>query len=81
MTQVSDGDVVVVDYYNLNNNGFGALYKLPSQPPPGEPAFYPAALGANPPIDQTVGGGFSYPFRMPFTAEGYLLDYAVYPRT
>jgi hypothetical protein len=32
-TQLSSGDVVVEQYYNLNNNGFGALYALPATPP------------------------------------------------
>jgi len=70
MTQLSDGDFVVVDYYNLNNNGFGALFRVPLNPPPGEPRFHSAFLDENPPIDQTIGAGFSYPFRMPFTPRG-----------
>lgn len=70
MTQLSGGDLVVVDYYNLNNNGFGALYRLPLAPPPGTPAFYSAFPDDNPPIDQTVEQGFSYPFKMPFTPWG-----------
>ena len=37
-TQLSNTDLVVVDYYNLNNNGFGALYRMPIAPPPGTPA-------------------------------------------
>ncbi len=70
MTQLSNTDIVVVDSYNLNNNGFGALYRRPLNPPAGEPAFHSAFPSDNPPIDQTVGGGFSYPFRMPFTPRG-----------
>lgn len=70
MTQLSDGDLVVVDYYNLNNNGFGALYRLPPSPPPGLPPFHSAFPDDNPPIAQTVGQGFSYPFTMPFTPRG-----------
>jgi len=70
MTQLSNEDVVVVDYYNLNNNGFGALYRFPVRPPQGTPAFYSAFPQENPSIDQTVGGGFLYPFRMPFTPWG-----------
>lgn len=70
MTQLSSGDLVVVDYYNLNNNGFGALYRMPVAPPPGVPPFYSAFRDENPPIDQTVGAGFSYPFRMSFTPYG-----------
>jgi len=67
-TQLSDGDLVVVDYYNLNNNGFGALFRLPSPPP--YPQFYPAFLSQNPPLNQTVGAGFESPFKMPFTPPG-----------
>lgn len=70
MTQVSSGDLVVVDYYNLNNNGFGALYKMPVSPPSGQAAFASSYVDQNPPIDQTVGGGFSYPFQMSFTPWG-----------
>ena len=44
MTQVSNGDVVVVDYYNLNNNGFGALFRLPLAAPGGGPRYYLATL-------------------------------------
>lgn len=69
MTQLGDGDVVVVDYYNLNNNGFGALYRLPPQPPPG-PAFHDAFGTDAPPIGRTVGAGFRYDFTMPFQPRG-----------
>lgn len=78
MTQLGNEDIVVVDYYNLNNNGFGALYRLPLRPPPGEPPFHSAFPSENPPIDQTVGGGYSYPFRMPFTPKGM---YSITPFT
>ncbi|MFM8410472.1 MAG: hypothetical protein ACKOCT_09360, partial [Alphaproteobacteria bacterium] len=71
-TQLSGGDLVVVDYYNLNNAGFGALFRLPLDPPPGEPRFFPAFLDQNPPIEQTAGAGFPSPFRMPFTPRGFL---------
>jgi hypothetical protein len=78
MTQLSNEDLIVVDYYNLNNNGFGALYRLPLRPPPGEPAFHSAFPDENPAIDQTVGAGFSYPFRMAFTPRGL---YSITPFT
>ena len=78
MTQLSDQDVVVVDYYNLNNNGFGALYRLPIQPPAGEPPFFSAFPDDNPDVLQTVEAGFLYPFRMPFTPRGL---YAITPFT
>ncbi len=78
VTQMGDGDVVVVDYYNLNNNGFGAMYRFPASPPAGEPPFHSAFPADNPPIDQTVEGGYSYPFRMPFTPRGM---YSITPFT
>ncbi len=70
MTQLGNGDLVIEDYYNLNNNGFGALYRVPLNPPPGEPPFHSAFPAENPEILQTVGQGFLYPFRMPFTPRG-----------
>jgi hypothetical protein len=70
MTQLGSGDVVLVDYYNLNNNGFGALYRMPLEPPPGQPAFHPAFPNDNPSIARTIGQGFRYDFRMPFTPRG-----------
>ena len=48
-TQLSSGDLVVVDYYNLNNNGFGALFVVPLDPPAGEPRFHSAFVDENPP--------------------------------
>src|SRR3954453_15150912 len=38
-TQLSDGNIVVESYYNLNNFGFGTYYKFPPQAPEGYPAF------------------------------------------
>ncbi len=70
MTQLSGGDLVVVDYYNLNNNGFGALYRMPTDIPNGTPRFGSPFNHLNPDIEQTVGGGFLYPFKMPFTPWG-----------
>ena len=78
MTQLSNTDLVVVDYYNLNNNGFGALYRLPVNPPPGTPRFGSPFPDENPSIAQTVGGGFSYPFTMSFTPHGM---YSITPFT
>ncbi len=78
MTQLSNTDIVVVDYYNLNNNGFGALFCLPLNPPAGMPRFHSAFADENPPIAQTVGAGFMYPFTMAFTPRGF---YALTPFT
>ncbi|MCK7593530.1 hypothetical protein [Pseudomarimonas salicorniae] len=70
MTQLGDGDIVVVDYYNLNNNGFGALYRLPPSAPAGQPAFYDAFGNDAPGIAYTSGGGHSLAFTMPFQPRG-----------
>ena len=70
MTQLGNGDLVVADYYNLNNNGFGALYRFPVSPPAGTPRFGSWNPDLNPPIDQTVEAGYSYPFQMSFTPHG-----------
>lgn len=70
MTQLGDGDIVVVDYYNLNNNGFGALYRLPPSPPPGMPAFHDAFGSDAPSVAYTSGGGHSSGFTMPFQPRG-----------
>jgi hypothetical protein len=43
-TQLSDGSLVVEEYYNQNNSGFGAYIKLPPSPPEGYPAFGPANM-------------------------------------
>lgn len=64
MTQVSDGRVVAVDYYNLNNSGFGTLTSL--SPSPATPAFFSAFLSENPDLARTLDFGY-YPFRMHFT--------------
>jgi hypothetical protein len=78
MTQLGNGDVVVEDYYNLNNNGFGALYRIPPAPAYPNPAFHSAFPSNNPAIAQTVGAGYRYDFKMPFTPRGM---YAVTPFT
>ena len=77
MTQLSNEDIVVEAYYNLNNNGFGALYGFPVSPPAGVPAFGPAFPSQNPPIDETRSFGPTT-FRFPFTPYGY---HAITPMT
>ncbi|AWB68315.1 hypothetical protein C2869_18720 [Saccharobesus litoralis] len=67
MTQLSDGSLVVEDYYNLNNFGFGALYRIPVKAA-GEPAFHNAYRDDNPTI--AMGSGVSTGFKMPFTPKG-----------
>src|SRR5262249_43468578 len=51
-TQLSDGSIIAEEYYNQNNSGFGAYFKLPPQPPRGYPAFGPGDTSdpRNPPL-------------------------------
>lgn len=42
MTQLSDGNLIVEEYYNLNNSGFGTYWRLPERPAAGYTAFGPA---------------------------------------
>ena len=77
MTQLGNGDIVVEDYYNLNNNGFGALYRVPLAPYD-EPGFHSAFPSQNPPIAQTVGAGYRWDIRMPFSPRGI---YSITPFT
>ena len=72
MTQNSAGEVIVEQYYNLNNNGFGALYKMPLDVPQGTAKFGSPYPGLNPPIEQTVSQSIGLqPFQMSFTPWGY----------
>lgn len=50
--QISDGSIIVEEYYNLNNNGMGAYLKLPPQPAEVYAPFGPADRDdpRNPPL-------------------------------
>lgn len=78
MTQLGNGDLVVEDYYNLNNFGFGALYRLPATVPAGTPAFFSAFLDDNPSIEYASESGDPRFFKMPFTPRGI---YSITPMT
>ncbi len=79
-TQLSNGDIVIEQYYNKNNNGFGALYALPATPPDSsQPAFGSPFPALNPGILQTSSNSLTQSmFRDSFTPQGY---YAVTPMT
>ncbi len=51
-TQLSDGSIIAEEYYNSNNSGFGAFFKLPPSVPAGYAAFGPGWMGdeRNPPL-------------------------------
>jgi len=72
-TQLSDGALIIEEYYNQNNSGFGAYIKMPPQPPEGYAAFGPAYMhdGRNKPWRygrHSNGKGTWY--RMPFMPTG-----------
>ncbi len=48
-TQLSDRSLVIEEYYNQNNSGFGAYIKLPAALPAGQAAFGPAHMASNSP--------------------------------
>src|SRR5262249_17890101 len=66
MTQLSDESVVVEEDYNLNNLGFGTLYKMGAKAPEGQAYFGPAAVGdkRNLPYNGAEQG------RVPFSPHG-----------
>src|SRR5262245_43358982 len=83
-TQLSNGDIVVEEYYNQNNSGFGALIKLPqgktvafeqatAYPDAAYPAFGPANM--NDPLNRPwrygrSDNGTPRYYRMPFMPLG-----------
>ena len=72
-TQLSDGSIIAEEYYNQNNSGFGAYFKLPPRPAAGQSAFGPGWRGdrRNPPL--RFGRFYnSKPklYRLPFSPNG-----------
>ncbi|CAM2064498.1 HZS-alpha domain-containing protein [Sulfidibacter corallicola] len=71
-TQLTDGRIAVVDYYNLNNNGFGALLAFPANPSE-MPTFgspFPND-DSNPPIQAGIHSNGNLRFtRYPFSPVG-----------
>lgn len=72
-TQLSDGSIVVEEYYNQNNSGFGAYIKLPLAPPEGYAQFGPGWMRSpkNPPwrYGRHYNGKGRW-YRMPFMPTG-----------
>ncbi|OAI46593.1 hypothetical protein AYO44_11060, partial [Planctomycetaceae bacterium SCGC AG-212-F19] len=67
-SQLSDGSIIVEEYYNLNNSGFGTYFKLPEKVPDGKPPFGPGWLGD--PRNTIDGYGPRGKFRQPFAPYG-----------
>jgi hypothetical protein len=67
-SQLSDGSIIVEEYYNQNNSGFGTYFKLPEKVPDGVPPFGPGWLGD--PRNTIDGYGGRGKFRMPFAPYG-----------
>src|SRR6185437_6881849 len=66
MSQMTDGSIIVEEYYNLNNQGFGTYYKLKPHAPDGEPFFGSASPRDPRNLDYN---GYKY-IRVPFTPYG-----------
>ncbi len=72
-TQLSDGALVVEQYYNQNNSGFGAYFKLPAAPTNGTPAFGPGDMRDPRNLAWRQGrhdNGRPRDYRMPFMPTG-----------
>lgn len=72
-TQLSDTSIVVEEYYNQNNSGFGAFIKLPPRAPEGYAQFGPAYM--NDPRNKPwrfgrFENGKGKNYRMPFMPTG-----------
>jgi hypothetical protein len=65
-SQLSDETIIVEEYYNLNNSGFGTYYRLPPRVPEGKTAFGPADM--KDPRNKPLEGRNR--FRMPFMPYG-----------
>lgn len=72
-SQLTDSSLIVTQYYNQNNSGFGSYIKLPPSPPDGYPAFGPAYMSdpRNQPWRQgRFDNGNPKSYRMPFMPTG-----------
>ncbi len=72
-TQLGDGSIIVEEYYNQNNSGFGAYIKLPPSPPEGYPAFGSANMREAGGASWRYGrfdNGHGKWYRMPFMPTG-----------
>jgi hypothetical protein len=66
-TQLSNDDIVVEDYYNLNNFGFGTFHRFSAT----AGRFYPAKTSENPPMRYTSVNGLPNVYQYPFSPVGF----------
>ena len=71
-TQLSDRSVVVENYYNLNNFGFGSLYRIPQHTDSNQPAFHSPDITKNPEIKHNDQGTM----RMPFYSQRVIFNHS-----
>src|SRR5262249_15637480 len=72
-SQLTDGSLIVTQYYNQNNSGFGTFIKMPPSPPDGYPAFGPAYMSDarhKPWREGRFDNGLAHLYRMPFLPTG-----------
>ncbi|MCI0641597.1 MAG: hypothetical protein L0Y72_32055 [Gemmataceae bacterium] len=72
-TQLTGGAIVVEEYYNQNNSGFGSYVKLPPAPPDGNSAFGPGHMNDPRNKPWRMGrhdNGQPRMYRMPFMPAG-----------
>ena len=68
-TQLTSGDLVMEDYYNLNNMGFGTFHRFPV-PPAGAVRFHSATRSENPPLVFTDPNGNRGTVQYSFSPKG-----------
>jgi hypothetical protein len=72
-TQLSDRSIIVEEYYNQNNSGFGAYIQIPAAIPAGYPPFGPGAMSDPRNVPWRFGrfdNGKGKYYRMPFMPTG-----------
>jgi len=70
-TQMSDGNILITEYYNLNNSGFGTFYKFPDRIPNGQIPFGSPYPGENPALQTgTFSNGLPRYRQIPFSPFG-----------
>lgn len=72
-TQLSNERIVVENYYNLNNFGFGTLYSIPPRPPQGEAPFQTWRRKENTWLVEVLASGLVWGQQMSFTPKDIVM--------